>query len=124
MAPTDALGKAATMVAALGKNARATISTPSGKAIARLVVPAAREIPMLLDEVFCPIPPSRPEIALPKPLVNTPPLTDFMSVRFHPTSLIFWQRVVSPTVFKLAVRAAIRKGGSRASLKENPAAAR
>jgi hypothetical protein len=65
--------------------------------------------PMLLDEVFCAIPPSRPETAFPTPLTKTPPLTDRMSVRFHPASLAFWQRVVSPTVFKIAVSATMRK---------------
>jgi hypothetical protein len=67
---------------------------------------------MLPDAVFWPIPPSRPEIALPKPLVKTPPLTDFMSVRFQSASFAFWQSVVSPTLFRLAVSVAIRNAGS------------
>jgi len=35
-----------------------------------------------------------------------------MSVRFQSASLIFWQRVRSPTLFSVEARLAMRKAGS------------
>ena len=54
--------------------------------------------PTLLEKVDCPAPPSRPALKVQIEFASIPPLTDFMSVRFHSASLIFWHRVKSPTV--------------------------
>jgi hypothetical protein len=45
--------------------------------------------PTLLEKVDCPAPPSRPALKVQMELASIPPLTDFMSVRFHSASLIF-----------------------------------
>jgi hypothetical protein len=53
-------------------------------------------------------------------LASIPPLTDFMSVRFHSASLIFWHRVRSPTVLSVEAKLAMRKAGSIARLNAHP----
>jgi len=51
MAPTTGAGIAAKTAASLGKNARAATMIPVVIARLRLVVPVARESPMLLETV-------------------------------------------------------------------------
>src|SRR5580704_45448 len=120
MAPTTGAGIAASTAASFGKNASAITINPAGSAIDRLVVPVASDNPTLLDTVFCATPPVKPENSVPRPLARMPPLMDFISVRFQSASLIFWQRVISPTVFKLAVKQAITKGATSESRKLRP----
>src|ERR1700723_410650 len=93
---------------------------PAGSAINRLVVPVASDNPTLLDTVFCATPPVKPENSVPSPLAKMPPLMDLMSVRFQSASLIFWQSVMSPTVFKLAVKQAITNGATSERRNERP----
>src|SRR6202167_4072777 len=95
-----------------------------GSAIDLLVTPVASDKPTLLETVLCATPPTSPENNVPKPFARIPPLMDFMSVRFQSASLIFWQRVKSPTVFRLAVRLAIRNGASIETRNEIPVATR
>src|SRR5262245_34106423 len=106
--------------ASFGKKARAIKNTPTGRAMARLVAPVAIERPTLLEKVDCPIPPINPARVVPADPARIPPATDFMSVRFHLLSLIFWHRVRSPTVFSTELRLAIRKGARNAKLKVIP----
>jgi hypothetical protein len=51
IAPTTGAGITAKTAASFGKNARAAIMIPVGIARLRLVVPVARESPMLLETV-------------------------------------------------------------------------
>src|SRR5208282_5094654 len=95
-----------------------------GNASVLLVTPVASDNPTLLETVFCATPPDNPENSVPSPFAIIPPLIDFMSVRFQSASLIFWQRVRSPTVFRFAVKHAIRKGAIIETRKEMPAATR
>ena len=89
-------------------------------AIERLVAPVASERPTLLEKVDWPIPPSKPDSPVPIAPAKIPPLTDCMSVRFQSASLIFWQRVKSPTLFKVEARLAMRNAGSRARSNDQP----
>src|ERR1700733_4172320 len=93
-----------------------------GSAMALLVTRVASDKPTLLETVFCATPPASPENNGARPFARIPPLMDFMSVRFQSASLIFWQRVKSPTVFRLAVRLAIRNGASLEARNDIPAA--
>jgi hypothetical protein len=74
----------------------------------------------LLEKVDWPIPPSRPDSVVPMAPAEIPPPTDCMSVRFQSASLAFWQRVKSPTAFKVEARLAMRNAGSRARSKDQP----
>src|SRR5580658_2761660 len=120
MAPTTGAGIAASTAANFGKNASAITIKPAGSAIDLLVVPVASDNPTLLDTVFCATPPDKPENKVPRPLAIIPPLMDFISVRFQSASLIFWQSVKSPTVFRLAVKQAIRNGAISENRKLSP----
>lgn len=83
----------------------------------RLVAPVARENPTLLEKVDWPNPPSRPESTEQIPPARIPPLMSFISVRFHCASLIFSQKVRSPTVLRIEQTLAIMKGRVIAKLK-------
>jgi hypothetical protein len=74
----------------------------------------------LLEKVDWPIPPSKPDRPVPIATAEIPPLTDCMSVRFQSASLIFWQRVKSPTAFKVDARLTMRNAGSRVRSKNQP----
>ena len=93
---------------------------PQGMAMDRLVAPVARERPTLLENVDWPIPPSKPDRPVPIAPAKIPPLTDCMSVRFQSASLIFWQRVKSPTLFKVEARLAMRNAGRKARSTAQP----
>jgi hypothetical protein len=93
---------------------------PQGKATWRLVALVAMARPTLLEKVDCPAPPSSPAPMVQIEPASTPPLTDFMSVRFHSASLIFWHRVKSPTVLSVEAKLAMRKAGSIARLNAHP----
>src|SRR5580700_11798126 len=105
------------IAASRGKNASAMQINPAGQAITRLVAPVAIESPTLLENVDCPTPPNTPDKAEQIPPARIPPLTSFISVRFHSESLIFSQSVKSPTVLSIEQTLAIRNGSIISNLK-------
>ena len=93
---------------------------PQGSAICRLVARVAMDSPTLLEYVESPTPPRRPALKVPMALASMPPLADYMSVRFHSASSIFWHSVKSPTALSVEAKLAMRKAGSIARLKVHP----
>src|SRR5215510_12375949 len=111
-------GMTAKKAASLGKKARRIIRIPHGMAIERLVAPVASERPTLPEKVDWPNPPSKPDRPVPIAPAKIAPLTECISVRFQSASLIFWQRVRSPTLFKVEAKLAMRNAGKRTRSKD------
>src|ERR1700720_2981323 len=100
------------IAASRGKNASAIQINPAGQAITRLVAPVAIESPTLLENVDCPTPPNTPDKAEQIPPSKIPPLTSFISVRFHSESLIFSHSVRSPTLLSIEQTLAMTNGST------------
>ena len=113
-------GIAAKKADSLGKNASRIRIAPIGRAMLRLVAPVAMDRPTLLENVDWPSPPPIPAAVVHSAPASMPPETGFISVRFQSASLIFSHSVRSPTVFKIELTLAIRKGITRLQLTAAP----